>query len=453
MTTQYMGSQGFNGEGTIKMWYGNYPGNHFYRNLSGWAILINSEYHEQVSSLYVYYPWHYYYMLIGNANMLLEHIDGAEGSQDDRNFIKAQGLTFRAYSYMMLAQLYCYRWVDSNNGATDGLPLRIDTSQGDLELSTLKETYQLIYDDLDEAIRLFSSSSSTRSSFYEPDLNVAYATYARAALNKQDYEKAADCAAKARQGYPLMSVDQYKAGFCEANSEWIWGSVGLSDESLYYYSFAAYIAYNSTASVVRSYPACMDKQLYDQIPETDIRRDLFLDPQGYPYSLSNGVAGDDLWDLAFELYPDLQSSAFIYAHMQFKMKTVDQPGVADLNHFRSSEMYLIEAEANYFLNQEQAARDLLVELTKNSGRDPDYACNKTGSDLFEEIKKYRAIELWGEGFDWFDYKRWNENIERKTGAEGGSFLASLAVTITPEEKNRWTWKIPLRETDYNTLID
>ena len=27
MTHQYLGSQGFNGEGPIKTWYGNYPGN------------------------------------------------------------------------------------------------------------------------------------------------------------------------------------------------------------------------------------------------------------------------------------------------------------------------------------------------------------------------------------------------------------------------------------------
>lgn len=29
MTQQYLSSQGFNGEGTIKMYYGNYPGNNF----------------------------------------------------------------------------------------------------------------------------------------------------------------------------------------------------------------------------------------------------------------------------------------------------------------------------------------------------------------------------------------------------------------------------------------
>ena len=68
MTIQYLGSQGFNGEGTIKMYYGNYPGNDFSVALSGWASIINGLYHENTTSIYDYYPWFYYYMLIGNAN-------------------------------------------------------------------------------------------------------------------------------------------------------------------------------------------------------------------------------------------------------------------------------------------------------------------------------------------------------------------------------------------------
>ena len=43
MTTQYMSSQGFNGEGTIKMWHNNYTGNDFQKcNLTGWSSIINS---------------------------------------------------------------------------------------------------------------------------------------------------------------------------------------------------------------------------------------------------------------------------------------------------------------------------------------------------------------------------------------------------------------------------
>ena len=116
------------------MYYGNYPGNHFFVNLPGWSSIINSLFHENTSSIYLYYPWYYYYMIIGNANTIIMNIDEAEGSDADKAFIKAQALTYRAYSFTMLAQIYSYRWKDSNNGSSDGLVLRIDQSDGDMPL-------------------------------------------------------------------------------------------------------------------------------------------------------------------------------------------------------------------------------------------------------------------------------------------------------------------------------
>jgi hypothetical protein len=453
MTRQYLGSQGFNGEGTIKMYYGNYPGNHFFVNLAGWSPIINQEYFENISSIYDYYPWYYYYMIIGNSNSVILNVDNAVGPQAEKDFVKAQALTFRAYSFSMLAQLYGKRWKDSNNGASDGLVLRIDASTGDQALSTLKETYDQIYSDLDEAITLFQSSGLTRDNNYDPDLNVAYATYARAALTRQDYGTAATMAANARQGYPLMSNSEYKAGFYTPNKEWIWSSYGSSDETLYFYSYFAYIAYNSSASAVRTYPKCISKELYQKIPATDIRRDLFLDPKSDSYTLSTGVAGAALKARAFATYPALASNATAYAYMQFKIGAQDLPGVGNLNHFRSSEMVLIEAEAKFFQgNKETEVRQLLETLTKTSGRDAAYSCTKSGTDLLNEIKLYRAIELWGEGFDWFDLKRWGDGVSRKSTTEGGNFITALAVSFGPDGKNGWTWMIPERETNYNKLV-
>lgn len=453
MTTQYLGSQGFNGEGTIKMYYGNYPGNNFYVNLSGWATLINGTLNENVSSTYDFYPWYYYYMIIGNANAIVNNVDAAAGPEADKQFIKAQALTYRAYSYMMLAQLYGNRWSDSNNGATGGLVLRTTSTTGEMAKSTLAETYGLIYSDLNDAIGLYTSSGKSRSTNFEMNVNVAYAVYARAALNRQDYPTAESYAIKARTGYSLMSVADYKAGFCNPNSEWIWSSYGASDETLFFYSYFAYIAYPSSAGAVRTSPKCISRELYNQIPSTDIRKGLFLDPTGYTYTTSTGVASAPLQARAFQLFPKLYSTATAYAYMQFKIGLNDQSGVGHLNHFRSSEMYLIDAEAKYFQNKNASdVQNVLIEMTKNSGRDASYTCTKTGVDLLNEIKRYRGIELWGEGFDWFDMKRWGDPIDRKAYANGGNFLASFAIKILPTDNNKWTWKIPLKETDNNHLV-
>jgi DNA repair protein RecN (Recombination protein N) len=54
-------------------------------------------------------------------------------------------------------------------------------------------------------------------------------------------------------------------------------------------------------------------------------------------------------------------------------------------------------------NEFHAAQKALEEL--NQTRQPGYTCTKTGDDLFKEIVNYRELELWGEGFNWFDYVR------------------------------------------------
>lgn len=454
MTMQYLGSQGFNGEGTVKMYTGEYPGDNCFVNLPGWSIVINGTMHDNKTTIYNYYNWYYYYMLIGNTNAIILNIDDAKGAEAERQFIKAQALSFRAYSYMMLLQIYSVRWSDSNNGSADGVVLRLDTSTDEMPLSTMADCYKQIYDDLDEAIRLYTESGLAPDSKdnYSPNIDMAYATYARAALNRQDYATALDKAVKARENHPLMSNDEYKSGFNTPNKEWIWSCYGSADETLFYYSYFANMAYNSSASMVRNYPRCINKDVYDRIPETDIRRGMFLDPKDYTYTKSTGEAGKELTAYARTLYPDIYSTAKVYAYMQFKVSSTTQPGVGHLNNFRSAEMYLIEAEANYFLKNEKAAQASLNALTRDSGRDKEYNCTATGTALLDEIKLYRKIELFGEGFNWFDLKRWGDSLNRTSTEKGGNYITALAVSYGPQDRNNWTWVIPSKETDYNKLI-
>lgn len=59
----------------------------------------------------------------------------------------------------------------------------------------------------------------------------------------------------------------------------------------------------------------------------------------------------------------------------------------------------------------------------------------------------------GEGFNWFDLKRWGDPLERKALGNGGSYISALAVKYSASDRNNWTWVIPARETDYNKLVD
>ena len=480
MTNQYLSTQGMNGEGTILNWYGTFTGNDAQKcNQTGWAALWNSTYHLRKSSSYLYYPWFYYYKLLSNANAIICNIDAAEGAETDKAFLKAQALTFRAYCFFRLSQLYCHRWMDEQ-GETDGIVLRTDESTGDWPLSTLKEAYEQIYKDLDDAIALYDKSGKDRASseFYKPSKDVAYAIYAKAALTREDWANAKKFAALARANYPIMSTDEYKSGMSVPNKEWIWGVYDASDQTLYYYSFYAYIASNSNASVCRSYPVAISKELLDQIPATDVRRSLYLEPQtddewadafaanGNPRSSAtsndqetvdgkkvNKPYAGKLAVRAKAEYGDwLYSTSLIFPYMQFKFRNIDNPGVGPFPVIRAAEMYYTEAEADCHLGQEAEAQQLLYTVV--SPRDAAYAkSTKTGTDLLTEVKLYRRFDLWGEGNDWFDYKRWGEPIVRKMKDNGGSFHTTFAVTIKPDEGNAWTWMIPERETDYNDALE
>jgi len=475
-TQHYAFSQGFAGENAIMRLYENLPSQNYNYNAyaSGCAPIHNQQFHNRTNTIYDGYAWYYYYQLIGQANRIIAHIDAATGSDEDKKFIKASALAFRAYSYEKLIHYYCYRWQDSNNGASQGVILRLDESTGDAPFATLAETVAQIYKDCQEAITLFGESGIDRPAdqVWIPNVNVAHAVYARAALFSQDYQTAVNQAKLAKKGYPLMSNDSYAAGFCEPTSEWIMGSYGDDSENNFYWSYGTQGACNGYYATADGNPTgagTIGHELISRIPNNDARKQNFLTEDKFPdldlskespYYYTFGILGmmdDDIYAQADSIVKahavkglaTPYQAGFYYLDANLKFYVLDQPGVGYVPFIRSSEMVLIEAEANYFLGKTAEAQAALVELNATSGRNPEYTCTKTGEELLSEIQDYRCLELWGEGFEWSDFKRWNKAVVRKSFAEGGNAHQSVAITIKPEDGNKWTWGVPLNETDYN----
>ena len=475
-TQQYAWSQGCAGEGRIISIYENYPSQDYIYNYyaAGWGPIMNIQYNTRNNTAYAAYPWYYYYTIIGQANSIICNIDNATGPESEKNFDKASALTYRAYGYEKLLHYYCPRWKESGNGSAEGLPLRVDESTGDLAPSTMAEVYQQIYKDCEDAIALFQSSDFNRSSseIWIANENVAHAVYARAALTREDYSTALAQAKLARQGYPLMSNAEYQSGFCKPTSEWIFGSYGDATENLWYWSYGT--QYSCNGYYANNTPCgggAMYKGLYDQIPNNDARKALFITEDKFPefdiYDKANVnqtlayVSGDDMWNAVYSYINRLWASSgassmampyqagYFYLGGQMKFYVFDTPGVGYLPFIRSSEMVLIEAEANYFLGNASAAQASLVELNATSGRNPEYTCTLTGDALWNEIMNYRCFELWGEGFGYSDFKRWGRAISRKTLANGGNAHAAIAIDIPASASNSWIWAVPQYETDYN----
>lgn len=479
ITQQGAFGQGYCGMSTVLMYLGETCGNDWHQeamggfNSANMALCINN------NAAFSNYAWYFLYSIIGNANRIISSIDNAEGDESLRSLYKAQALTYRAYSYYYLVQIFSKRWMDSNNGSSDGVVLRLDTSTGPQELATLAKCYEQIYQDCDDAIGLFEESDASVTDFYQPSINMAYGVKARAALSREDWETAAEAANKAREGFTLMTQDEFTAGFCNANDEWIYGGYASSEENMWYYSFGAYYAYNGYLSG-NAYNVVGNRELVDQFADTDVRKSLFLHQNLFPEDrfVYNETVGSYAWassDLSAKMINYMKSVPGVAAainttgyypvqpsiYNQLKFACFDLPGVSQMCFMRAAEMYLIEAEAlcKQQAPDESTARNLLY--TVNSARDDAYTQTAaTGQELIDEILLTRRMELWGEGFSWFDLKRLGASISRKTyadtsGAEcPGTFGRSFAVTVGPNDQgtNDWVWVIPLSETQYNDLI-
>lgn len=393
---------------------------------NGW---FNNEYkwlqNHNANSNMVRFNYGFYYSLIGNANQIIASIDETPGSDADRNFIKAQALTYRAWSYFQMVQLYGKRYVKGGDNSSMGMSLILEPSTDVVPRHTVEETYRQINEDLDAAIALFANAT-TRPNNSHLNLSVAKGVKARVALTQQEWTLAASMAREARQGYRLMNEEEYLSGFSNFNlPEVMWGFEHREDQPTYFYSFFAYVG-NFSSTNTRGNPKAINSTLYARISDTDVRK--------------------QLWDSTGALpgFPIAANGArFPYMTRKFLL---ENPGNSngDLALMRSSEMILIEAEALARQGGRDAeAADVIMELAKT--RDPNYTrTTKTGADLIEHIMTQRRIELWGEGFRFYDLKRLNQPLDRN----GANHNATLTVTYdVPAGDPKWQFLIPQGEID------
>lgn len=538
MNCQY-GSTSYNqysGEGFINTVFNDQFGPDYIGGLwqQSWSAQMNRwETFENERWTGLNYPWGYCYNLISQANNILAGIDNAEGDEGDRQFMKAQALTYRAHGYVKLLMLFAPRWEDSNNGEKYCLPLRLEPGIGDIPLSTMNAVLKAIYDDLDEAIELYAESGRSRSKSWEPDIDVARGIYARAALIKHDWPKAQTMAHDARQAYPIMSAQEYLNGFSYENGETMWCQDAEPSDT---YFWAWGVNYSCNGNHIETWGiggGSINIDLYRQLDPNDIRALLYFTPDKIDYldpaeDNPANCTEADFWNpnyvddsnildcsigtklnsqglpvswglrpvcmgwiftamsLNQKMSPEAKLPYLTYNYAtaypasqhgllwalnsagsilggpavmpfgsEFKFYAIDAYGTMQYPFMRGAEMCLAEAEAAYMADDETTAKACLLEL--NSKRIPGYSCNKTGADLLEEIRLTRRIELWGEGQNFSDFKRWNIPAEKRAwkanDPTSGNCIEDCAYSHDTSFANGWRMTIPSDETDFNKLID
>lgn len=140
---------------------------------------------------------------------------------------------------------------------------------------------------------------------------------------------------------------------------------------------------------------------------------------------------------------------------QFKFWSNPPYGTSAYPFMRAAEMALIEAEAAYYLGDEPTAISCLMEI--QGKRIPGYTCEKSGEALRDEIRLARRIELWGEGFNFTDFKRWNLDIVRRAWVANdptsGNWMVDYGHNTPAACNHGWRMMIPLAEINYNRGID
>jgi hypothetical protein len=73
----------------------------------------------------------------------------------------------------------------------------------------------------------------------------------------------------------------------------------------------------------------------------------------------------------------------------------------------------------------------------------------SGQALIDEILFHRRVELWGEGFRFFDLKRLNQALDRN----GANHSASVALVFNiPAGDNQWEFLFPQTEMNANPAV-
>ena len=378
--------------------------------------------------------WLNYYTMIAKANEIISLYPNGGETVEAKGLI-GQAQAIRGLSYLHLIQLYQFATAEDGtvNASAPGVPLMYTEADGYTaeEIAAFKgrntvgEVMAQIEKDLTAAVENLEAGYKRPNKNYI-NANVANGILARYYLLANKWQEAADAANKARQGYSMMpatAAGLYDGFVTVNNSEWMWGFAHTTETQTTYASFFSMISNIAPGYAGIGYaPRLIDARLYSQIPDTDARKKWFNGPEGAEQ--------------------ETDAASLPYANVKFGHVS---DWTENYMYMRAAEMVLIEAEAYAHMDNGAKAAEVLKVLM--DARQPGW--NKA-SVTVDEVHLQRRIELWGEGFAYYDLKRLNKGIDRTY--EGNNYMPGYDIAV-PARDTRWYYQIPLTEIQENDLIN
>lgn len=402
-------------------------------------------------------------MLTG-ANKALLYLtpEAAKAGANARKY-RGQALAVRAYAYMQLMERFQPAYT---NGGKDGKGMPIYKSYGTNDpapISSATDTYKFILEDLTEAVEDLAEMGYTTEP-KDVDRGVAQFLLARAALWSGDWDTCIKATSEIVSKFPnFIKEANYGAkdadfkAYCDgtkdcksednaflvvaANPEALMGFISGAGSNTYTSSFFNIFANGVAGS--SGEPPRIDSRLYDKIDANDFRKDIFTtSTANYKYILdSDGKTLE-------QQIPEYSSMKF--AATFAKGVTVrDHQIICDNYIFRSSEAYLMLAEAYAQSGQDAKAKEVLNKLlaARTKAGKPTLTCDNysgmSGMSALQMVQLQTRIEMWCEGGrEFYNNKRWNISVNR-TGSNNHYRTGTLSV-------DEMVLSIPRSETTTNT---
>lgn len=365
------------------------------------------------------------YNIIYAANDVIASI-AEDTDNPDLKAKRGQAKAMRAFSYLSMVPYFQYRYSIDTLAPT--IPIMADEkTEGDPlknPRAPMNEMYNYIISDLTDAIADLDGFVRGNKSIV--DQKVAYGLRARAYLNMEKWAEAAADAKKAMEGYtPYAMSELTQPGFYNADDHnWIWAllipasmaldELGTWPSQIGSFSGNSYTAYGGIYRQINSL-------LFKKIPQTDVRRQWWLDENKQSSYLNGLTWTDDVLGITYtgqEIVDASIDEVKVAMPAYTNVKFGQRAGVGSAYNegdwclMRAEEMILILAEATAKAGNLAEGKTILQDFVQGY-RDPMFVSTASSVDEFsDEVWLQRRIELWGEGFAMADKMRLGKNIIR-----------------------------------------
>ena len=430
--------------------------------------------------------WTFYYKMIHNINVTIASIENsihlsdsiaAYGypSEDNKHayseemtnyaLYMAQAKAFRGYCYANLVRWYTP--VGARINEYPCIPVYTEDNMTEAQgLSKSSVVYDRVFDDIGTSVKLFETFgwyyeqlndvAYTRNSKLEIDVNVARGLMAYACLNAAPYYQSVDATTaknlyRQAHKYAHDAIESgahriipnsmlYSTGFNSVEEQsWMWGQKVVTETAGGLKSWFGHMDIHSYSYAWAGDTKVIDENLKTLIPAWDGRSRWFNDG-------SKKSAYKDCPDGKFFSAANPSSTADA---------DLDREWLSDNVFMRIESMYLIAAEACYFIDSIDASVGYLTSVTDErlnneyplaQAEYDSWKGTLAGPALLSEIEYNWRIEMWGEGYGLQTFRRLT-GVKKRGSNHDASPNSEVKAGDTPFNMN-----IPSSEATYNPNI-